>query len=220
MQYWEDNDRFIVPDGKESFDLEPIELVPADSISGKLVDLENSPLAALNGMSMGRRRFRARNFTTSRTVLATPSPTRTVVFRAIIRARRHPPMHWTVSHRRWPTPYQFEDDNWDAKVVSRKPFVLQVPVHERDIAKQSTAKGATSLAESPARPPIARRWFCRQGSRRYRNKRMQSPQRMQLNPRKPCLLRTRWNGSNGTFLGLAREWCKRSCISLTSRKSN
>lgn len=142
VQYWEDNDRFIVPDGRESFDLEPIELVRAVSISGKLVDLDNKPLSGVDWIVYGTPEIPGKNLqevTCSFGGIFTGKDGR---FSGSY-PRTYPPVHWRVSHRRWPTPYQFVDDKWDAKILSRKPFVLQVPVHAKEMAKQADAEAKT-----------------------------------------------------------------------------
>jgi hypothetical protein len=46
-----------------------------------------------------------------------------------------PPAYWTVSHRDWPTPYKFDDNKWDAEILSADPFVLQVDVRKSDAEK-------------------------------------------------------------------------------------
>ena len=38
----------------------------------------------------------------------------------------YPPAYWKVSHRVWETKYKFKDMRYVARVISHKPFILQI----------------------------------------------------------------------------------------------
>ncbi len=131
VECWKDNpglwgSQFEVPVGKESFDLEPIELVPADSISGKLVDLNHQPLRGREWTVCGFPDISGKDYHGVLNSFAGTPTDKEGRFSGSY-PRTYPPVHWTVSHRRWPTPYQFVDDTLDAKVISRNPLIMQVP---------------------------------------------------------------------------------------------
>ena len=136
--------RFIVPAGKESYDLEPIELVPADSISGKLVDLDRQPLNDGKWDVYGYPEIPGEDYHEVANSFGGTFADKEGRFSGVY-PRTYPPVHWKVSHRRWPTPYQSVDDDWDAKIISRIPSFCK-PVH----GNQSPA--AAPPAPSPPAP--------------------------------------------------------------------
>lgn len=116
--------RYEVPAGSESFDLEPIELVPEVPVNGRLVDADGKPLTdwTVYGYpdvpGKPRDEFRMN-------CVAGVSTDQTGKFEGRY-PQTVPPAFWNVSHRDWPSPYEFDDKKWDAKVLTESPLVLQV----------------------------------------------------------------------------------------------
>jgi Zn-dependent protease with chaperone function len=148
--------RFIVPSGKESHDLEPIELVPAKSISGKLIDFDNQPLNDGQSTVYGTPDIPGKDYHEVMSSFAGVPVFKDGGFSGSYPST-YPPEHWTVSHRRWKTPHESTDDKWEAKILSHDPFVLQVPVHRDEINEKSTTiiNKSTRMASPAPGTPIS-----------------------------------------------------------------
>ena len=128
--------RRIVPAGKESYDLEPIELVPTVSLSGTLVDLDGKPLTGYDWDVFGYPHIPDKSPDGIMNCFGGVAVDQDGHFSDVY-PQTFPPVRWEVSHRRWPKPSESVEDKWYAKVLSRSPFVLQVPVHGSELADKA-----------------------------------------------------------------------------------
>ena len=118
----------MVPVGKETFDLEPIEVVRTVALSGRLVNLDNEPLGNNEWYVIGYPDIPGKDFHKIDNSFPGVHPDKEGGFSGWY-PRTYPAVHWTVVHVHWPTPYKWANDKFDAKVISRDPLVLQAPVH-------------------------------------------------------------------------------------------
>ena len=139
--------RRVVPAGKDSYDLDPIELVPTVSLSGTLVDLDGKPLAGYDWDVFGYPHIPDRDTDGVMNCFGGVAVDQDGHFSDVY-PQTFPPVRWEVSHRRWPKPSEPVEDKWHAKVLSRAPFVLQAPVH----GSAKTDKTKPAKARSPYSP--------------------------------------------------------------------
>ncbi len=127
QEWWSDRiDRygsvFEVPAGDE-YELEEIEFVPTEKVSGKVFDMGGKPMSECTIYGYpdipGKERWLIMNSVAGVSIDTEgqfdgryPST--------------YPPKFWKVSHRRWPTPTEFVDEKWYAEIESEDPLVLKV----------------------------------------------------------------------------------------------
>jgi hypothetical protein len=135
-EWWSPENRGIwgtrrdVPAGKAEFDLQPIDLDPSKTLKGRLVDAGGEPLAHWSVYGYPDLPDKPRSESRMNCFGGVDTDLKGN-FESTYPAS-FPPAYWNVSHRDWPTPYKFDDDKWDAKVLSTEPFVLQVNVRRAD----------------------------------------------------------------------------------------
>ncbi|QDT43749.1 Methicillin resistance mecR1 protein [Gimesia alba] len=114
--------RYDIPD-QESFDLGTIDLVKNIPITGQVVDLKNQSLIGWSVYGFPK----IPGFTQSETMnsMAGVRTDKKGTFKGSY-PETYPPAYWKVSHRVWKTKYRFQDLRYVAKVISHKPFILQV----------------------------------------------------------------------------------------------
>jgi hypothetical protein len=135
--------RFVVP-AEESFDLGILELTRNVDIQGQVVNLKNERLIDWSVYGYPN----IPGFTQSGTMnsMAGVHTDKEGNFSGSYR-QTYPPAFWKVSQRVWKTKYEFDDHKYAARVISRKPLVLQV-----DTTKELSGDGDESIPIDPEAP--------------------------------------------------------------------
>lgn len=128
-----------IPTGTETFDMPPLQLVPAVRIAGKLVDKNDRPL---NGWSVYGYPSDAKDVMNS---FPGVDIRRDGKFEGYV-PKTQVPTIWKVSCREWTNEYNFEDQKYTPKIVSENPLVLQVDVDGRTKEEQKAERDETEPA--------------------------------------------------------------------------
>ncbi|QDS98696.1 M56 family metallopeptidase [Adhaeretor mobilis] len=141
VEWWKPNEERIggiqgnrheVPSNVEEFELPPIELVPTVKVAGKLVDRTGKPLVGWSVSGFPGRDAVMNSFAGVHT-------NQDGKFSGLV-PETVPPTVWQASFRDWSDEYDFEDIEYEPKVISENPLVLRVNVDGQPGARADKAR--------------------------------------------------------------------------------
>jgi beta-lactamase regulating signal transducer with metallopeptidase domain len=157
---WNHRDKpLLVPAGVNEFDLPPLDLDRSKTVRGKVVDQTGKPL--VDWMVFGfpghwEEQYNGQKEPKSFVMnsFAGVSTDEKGEFEGTAPVS-YPPERWRLSHRTWPTKFDFEDRTYVPKIRSRDPLVLEVdliagPVPEDD----EEAEDRDNEVIEPAKPKV------------------------------------------------------------------